>query len=115
MIARLIAEIALPSWLRPLIPYALVAVGAVGAWLWFAGHYYDQGYAARSAEVGKVLPEVYEKDGTYWVARLIERQEPDRAAFDEAKSDMARQALRGRRDSLFGGWVEAQRQASQVE
>ena len=51
MLARLLAEIALPSWLRPLIPYALVAAGAVAAWLWFAGHYYDQGYAARSAEV----------------------------------------------------------------
>lgn len=51
MLARLFAEIAVPSWLRPLIPYALVAVGAVAAWLWFAGHYYDQGYAARSAEV----------------------------------------------------------------
>lgn len=51
MIARLLAELAIPSWLRPLLPYALLAAGAVAAWLWFAGHYYDQGYAARNAEI----------------------------------------------------------------
>lgn len=51
MWTRLIADLAIPPWLRVLLPYALVAVGAVGAWLWFAGHYYDQGYAAREAEL----------------------------------------------------------------
>lgn len=51
MIARLLADLAVPPWLRVLIAPALIAAGAIAAWLWFAGHYYDQGYAARSAEV----------------------------------------------------------------
>ncbi|MFO0293780.1 MAG: hypothetical protein ACK51F_10610 [Rhodospirillales bacterium] len=51
MIARLLADLAVPPWLRVFIAPALIAVGAIAAWLWFAGHYYDQGYAARSAEV----------------------------------------------------------------
>lgn len=51
------APITIPLWLRPLLPYVLLAAGAVAAWLWFAGHYYDQGYAARSAEVERATVE----------------------------------------------------------
>lgn len=40
-----------PAWIRVLLPYVFALGGAVAAWAWFAGHYYDQGYEARSGEV----------------------------------------------------------------
>jgi hypothetical protein len=60
MLATLIADLAIPPWLRVLIAPALIAAGAIAAWLWFAGHYYDKGYDARSAEIATAAAE-YER------------------------------------------------------
>jgi hypothetical protein len=93
MLARLLAELAVPSWLRPLLPYALIAAGAVAAWLWFAGHYYDQGYAARSAEVTAAAAEYQRR-----IAGLNAANAATGAKADATIADLRRRAARNRTD-----------------
>ncbi|MFT4623558.1 MAG: hypothetical protein ACI8PZ_002214 [Myxococcota bacterium] len=70
--------------------------------------------AAETLDVGSVFPEVYEKDGTYWVGQLKERSEPDESQFDSQKETLREQALEQRRRSFFSAWVEDRKVASTI-
>jgi hypothetical protein len=86
MLAALIADLAIPPWLRVLIAPALIAAGAIAAWLWVAGHYYDQGYDARSAEITAAAAEYQRRIAGINAAN----------AATGAKADATIAALRGR-------------------
>ena len=70
--------------------------------------------AAETMEIGSVFPEVYEKDGVYWVGQLEARVEPDESLYDEQKEALATQALAARRESFFSGWVAQQKADSSI-
>jgi peptidyl-prolyl cis-trans isomerase D len=72
----------------------------------------DMMRAAEVADVGSVLPEVYEKDGTYWVGQLKSREEPDETSYDDQKDMLRGQALQSRRQAFFGAWVEDRKATS---
>ena len=62
--------------------------------------------AARAAEPGEVLPEVYEQDGEYWVAKLEEREKPDMELYESNKEQIQQQLLQERRQAFYEGWLE---------
>lgn len=62
--------------------------------------------AARRAQAGDVLPEVYEDNGVLWVGQLIERQDPDPQRLEDERDQIREQALIRRRVDFFQGWVD---------
>jgi len=61
--------------------------------------------AARSAEVGEVLPEVFENAGSMYVGQLIERKEADMAEFEANRERIEEQVLMARRNEFYTDWV----------
>lgn len=61
--------------------------------------------AARKADQGAVLPEVFEQSGILYVGQLTQRSEPDDAAFDSVKGDIAEPMLGRRRSEFYQAWV----------
>ncbi|MBX2799082.1 MAG: SurA N-terminal domain-containing protein [Myxococcales bacterium] len=61
--------------------------------------------AARTAEVGSVLPEVFEERGTLYVAQLVERVDADMEKFEEDKETLRETLLANRRNEFFEEWV----------
>lgn len=61
--------------------------------------------AARKAEPGSVLPEVYESAGILFVGKLVDRLEPDDEAFEAAKEFLAAPMLERRRVDFYTTWV----------
>jgi peptidyl-prolyl cis-trans isomerase D len=62
--------------------------------------------AARTAEVGAVIDDVFEEGGTYYVAQLTERTEPDMTKLDEDEAAIHEQMLFSRRDAFYQAWVD---------
>lgn len=62
--------------------------------------------AARTAEPGSVLPEVYEEGGVLWVGALVAREEPDLAKLEEEKPRIREGALIERRSAFLQAWVD---------
>lgn len=62
--------------------------------------------AATAAEVGAVLPEVYESNGVLYVGALTSREDPDMTLFEVEKEQVREEALRARRQELFQHWEE---------
>lgn len=61
---------------------------------------------AAKAEVGDVLPEVYEDKGVLWVAKLTDRQDADLEAYETDKDKIREQALLAARAQFFQGYVD---------
>ncbi|MEZ4236094.1 MAG: SurA N-terminal domain-containing protein [Myxococcota bacterium] len=61
--------------------------------------------AARTAEVGSVVDEVFEDNGVYYVAQLVERTEPDLTKLDEGAREIEEQMLLKRRNAFYTAWV----------
>lgn len=70
--------------------------------------------AAESVEVGSVFPEVFEKDGSYWVGQLVTRDEPDESSYEEQQELLRSQALQQRRQAFFAAWVEGRKASSTI-
>jgi len=62
--------------------------------------------AARAADKGGVLPEVYESAGVLWVGQVTDREDPDPSELDEGSEDIREQALLKRRVAFFQAWVD---------
>lgn len=62
--------------------------------------------AAREADAGTVLPEVYEDNGVLWVGALTQREDPDFEAYEEDKETIREQVLLTRRIAFFQGWED---------
>jgi peptidyl-prolyl cis-trans isomerase D len=71
--------------------------------------------AARNADVGAVLPEVYETGGTLYVAKLIAREEPDPAKFEAEKEEIRAQFLLARRQTFYDDWMSDQKAQATIE
>lgn len=70
---------------------------------------------ARTAEVGSVLPEVYESNGILYVAQLTERTEPDLKKLDEDQGQLREQMLLARRAEFFQAWVADLKSRATIE
>ncbi len=62
--------------------------------------------AARGADEGAVLPEVYEAGGTLFVGQLVAREDADMDAYEEEADEVRERALIERRREFFEAWVE---------
>lgn len=62
--------------------------------------------AARLAQPGTVLPEVYEDGGVLWVGALASREEPDLAKLEENKPRIREAALVERRSAFLEAWAD---------
>ncbi|MCB9665645.1 MAG: SurA N-terminal domain-containing protein [Alphaproteobacteria bacterium] len=62
--------------------------------------------AARSAQPGEVLGEVFEDDGVVWVGALSARQDPDTAKLEEDADEIREQALLRRRVAFYQAWAD---------
>lgn len=71
--------------------------------------------AAADAEVGVVLPEVYESGGTLWVGKLLQREDADLEKFDEEKAKYHEIALMQRRMDFYKGWEDQVVERSSVQ
>ncbi len=71
--------------------------------------------AARNAEVGAVLPEVYETGGTLYVAKLVAREEPDPAQFEAEKATIRETYLLARREAFFRDWMADTKARAKIE
>ena len=71
--------------------------------------------AARTAQIGSVLPEVFEENGVYYVAQLTERTEPDMAKFEEEREEIRERVLGGRRMEFYQGWVDDLKAQATIE
>ena len=71
--------------------------------------------AARTADVGAVFPEVYEQLGTLFVGQLVDRLDPDVAAFDAQKDSLREQVLGMRRGEFYEQWVTEAKAGAAIE
>ncbi|HHO54097.1 MAG TPA: hypothetical protein ENK18_25310 [Deltaproteobacteria bacterium] len=71
--------------------------------------------AARTAEVGAVIPEVFEQGGRLFVAQLIAREEPDMAEFEEKRDEIRERVLAQRRFDFYNGWVADLKAQASIE
>lgn len=81
-----------PAWIRVLLPYVFALGGAAAAWAWFAGHYYDQGYAARSGEVDRAAAAYRDRIATINAANAATGAKADarlKLLREQRKSDQA--------------------------
>lgn len=62
--------------------------------------------AARGADVGQVLPEVYQEGDVVWVGALSAREDADMADFAEHKDEERERALLIRRSEFYGAWAD---------
>jgi parvulin-like peptidyl-prolyl isomerase len=70
-----------------------------------AGDYPDEMMAAaRSVEPGTVLPDVYERHGEYWVAKLETRELPDMELYEKNKESLHQRDLQERRQTFYEDW-----------
>ena len=60
--------------------------------------------AARSVQPGTVLPDVYERDGEYWVGKLDTREKPDMELYEKSKEQIHQQVLQERRQAFYKDW-----------
>jgi peptidyl-prolyl cis-trans isomerase D len=75
------------------------------------------GYIGESAElvkaifdqiaVGQVGPEVYETDTGFVVVKVTEKEEPDMAAFEKEKADLASALAAGKADGVLREWKQS--------
>lgn len=70
---------------------------------------------ARTAEVGTVLPEVYEEGGVLYVAKLTARIDPDMTLFETEKDTIRESILAGRRDAFYQAWVADLKSRATIE
>jgi peptidyl-prolyl cis-trans isomerase D len=70
---------------------------------------------ARSAEVGSVLPEVYEEGGTLYVAQLTDRTDPDMDVFEDEKQSIREAVLARRRMDFYTAWVADLKSQATIE
>lgn len=70
---------------------------------------------ARTAEVGTVLPEVYEEGGVLYVAKLTARVDPDLTLFETEKDTIRESILAGRRDAFYQAWVADLKSQATIE
>lgn len=62
--------------------------------------------AAETAEVGALLPEVYEEGGTLYVGALSTRTAPEMALWDSERAQIVDEALAVRRGEVFTAWQD---------
>jgi len=63
--------------------------------------------AARDADAGDALPEVYDGGGVLWVGAVVEREEADMDIFADEKDLVKSYVLQQKRDEFYEGWVDA--------
>jgi peptidyl-prolyl cis-trans isomerase D len=61
--------------------------------------------AASKLEAGSVVPEVFEDQGVYWVAKLIERTEADMSAYEAERDEVRERALLEARMKFVEDWM----------
>lgn len=71
--------------------------------------------AARDAETGSVLPEVYEAAGTLWVGQLTDRTDADMSLYEAQREQIRESVLMQRRVSFFQGWVAEVKSRARIE
>jgi len=70
---------------------------------------------ARSAEVGSVIPEVYEHLGSLWVAQLVSRVDPDEASYEAEKDTLREPVLAMKREAFYTAWVADAKARARIE
>lgn len=70
---------------------------------------------ARTAEIGSVLPKVYEEAGVLYVAQLTTRTEPDLARFEEEKGTIREAVLSARRNEFYQAWMADLKSRASIE
>ncbi len=70
--------------------------------------------AARTAEAGAVIDDVFEQSNVLYVAQLTEREDPDMEAFEEEKEQIREGLLFSRRQEFFDDWVAALKAESTI-
>lgn len=71
--------------------------------------------AARTAEIGSVLPEVFEQGGKLFVAQLTSREDPDMEEFEEKRDEIRERVLAQRRFDFYSGWVADLKAQASIE
>ena len=71
--------------------------------------------AARVAEVGTVLPEVYEQGGVQYVAQVVSREDPDMEMFELDRERIYEQALQARRSQFLQNWADYLKAQATIE
>jgi hypothetical protein len=61
--------------------------------------------AASKLEAGAVVPEVFEDQGVYWVAKLVERTEADLSAYESERDSVRERALMEARMKFVEDWM----------
>lgn len=64
---------------------------------------------SRTADVGGVRPNAFEERGTWTLAKLVSREEPDLTEFEENKDRLREQLLLQRRQAFVGQYVKGLR------
>lgn len=65
----------------------------------------DMMKAARDAAVGTVLDKAFERDGTYWVGAITNRQDADMSEFTRDAATIREQALWTQRGAFVQAWM----------
>ncbi len=71
--------------------------------------------AAAGAQAGQLLPGVYEVSGSYVIAQIKDREQPDPAAFAEKQDLYRERVLQKKQGALEQGFVKKLREQAKVE
>ncbi|MEN0063802.1 MAG: SurA N-terminal domain-containing protein [Myxococcota bacterium] len=69
---------------------------------------------SRTAEVGAVRSDAYEENGTWTLAQLESREEPDMEEFESNKERERESLLFQRRQAFFGDWMKGLREGASI-
>ena len=75
----------------------------------------DVGRATAGTAAGQFLPGVYDVAGSYVIAQVTERQQPDPAKLEEQKDTYRQRVLQKKEDALEQGFVKKLREEAKVE
>lgn len=71
--------------------------------------------AARLAEPGAVLPDVFQANGVLWVGQLTERIDADMSQYEAQRDQIREGVLQQRRIAFYQGWVDDTKARAKIQ